>query len=145
MEVAEETDMQTMEGLPVPRTQSVDLPENDATACASETDESTEEGVPLLPLTHFQEIASKKFPDLAATILFDPNGITLLQVTHMLVHNHTPAGYVHRVRVILSPVANGYHYDLQAVFTSVENGVILNDQDLQQIAPVCFFFFLSQN
>ena len=141
MEVAEETDMQTMEGLPVPRTQSVDLPENDATACASETDESTEEGVPLLPLTHFQEIASKKFPDLAATILFDPNGITLLQVTHMLVHNHTPAGYVHRVRVILSPVANGYHYDLQAVFTSVENGVILNDQDLQQIAPVCFFFF----
>ena len=47
---------------------------------------------------------------------------------------------MHRVRVILSPVANGYHYDLQAVFTSVENGVILNDQDLQQTAPTCFFF-----
>ena len=83
MEVAEETDMQTMEGLPVPRTQSVVLPENNTTACASKTDEGTEKGVPLLPLTHFQEIVSKTFPDLAATILFDSNGITLLQVTHV--------------------------------------------------------------
>jgi len=43
MEVAEETDVQTMEGLPVPHTQSVVIPEDDATAYASETDESTEE------------------------------------------------------------------------------------------------------
>jgi len=46
----------------------------------------------------------------------------------VLVHNHPPAGYVHRVRVILSPVANEYHYDLQALLTSVEKGVIFNDQ-----------------
>jgi len=51
----------------------------------------------------------------------------------MLVHNHPPAGYVHRVRVILSPVANRYHYDQQALLTSVENGVILNDQDFTQV------------
>ena len=130
MEVAEEADLQTTKSLLVPHTQSVVLPGNIATGCASETDEGIEERV---PLTHFQEVVSKKFPDLAATILFDSNGITLLQITHMLVHNHPPAGYVHRVRVILSPVTNGYHYDLQALLTSVENGVILNDQDFTQV------------
>jgi len=133
MEVAEETDIPTMKGLPVSSTQSVVLPENDATVCASKTDEGTEERLPLLPLTDFQEIVSKKFPDLAATILFDSSGITLLQITHMLVHNHPPAGYVHRVRVILSPVANGYHYDLQALLRSIENGVIFNDQNFTQV------------
>ena len=81
MEVAEEADLQTMRSLPVPLTQSVILPENDTIVCTSKTDEGTEERV-----------------DLAAIILFDSNGITLLQITHMLVHNHPPAGYVHRVK-----------------------------------------------
>jgi len=58
MEVAEETDIPTMKGLPVPSTQSVVLPESDVTVCASKTDEGTEERLPLLPLIHFQEIVS---------------------------------------------------------------------------------------
>ena len=61
------------------------------------------------------------------------DGITLFQITHVLVHNHPPAGYVHRVRVILTPTYAGYHYDLQGLLVSVDNGVITSDEEFTQV------------
>jgi len=134
MEFDEETVIQMIEVLPVEPVLPEVLPESKPIQLsASQTDEDTVERVPVLPLTHFQEIVTQKFSELSATLLMDTNGITLLQVTHILVHNHPPAGYVHRVRVIFLPEANGYRYDLQVLLTPVENGVISNDEDFTQV------------
>ena len=104
-----------------------------ATVCTRQAIEETDDGEPLPPLGHFQEIVKRRFPELDATLLVNSDGTSLLQITHATVHNHPPAGYVHRVRIILLPAARGYHYDLQVLLVSVETGVILSEQDFIKV------------
>ena len=90
--------------------------------------EDSNDAESLPPLGYFQEIVKQRFPELVATLLVNSDGTGLLQITHTTVYNHPPAGYVHRVRIILLPAVHGYHYDLQALLVSVKTGVILSEQ-----------------
>ena len=97
------------------------------------TKQTDDDPVPLPPHSRFQEIITKNYPELSGTLLMASDGTTLLQITHILVHNHPPAGYVHRVRVILTPTPPGYHCDLQVLLVSVDKGVITSDQEFTQV------------
>lgn len=99
----------------------------------SQAIEDTVCGETLPPLSHFQEIVKRRFSELNATLLVNSDGSSILQVTHTIFHNHPPARYVHRVRIILFQAANGYHYDLQVLLVTVETGVILSEQDFIKV------------
>ena len=97
------------------------------------TNQTDEDPVPLPPHSRFQEIITKNYPELSGTLLMASDGTNLLQKTHTLVHNHPPAGYEHRVTVILMTTPPGYHYDLQVLLVSEDNGVITSDQEVTQV------------
>ena len=82
------------------------------------------------PLIKFQEIVACRIPELQAMWLEGACGTTLLEVTHCLVHNHPPAGYVHRVRAILLPDTSGYCYDVQVLLVSIKTGIVSSEQDI---------------
>ena len=66
------------------------------------------------------ERVNNNFPDLKPTIQTDSNGYALLEITNKVMHFHLPVGYIHRIRVIVTPAANtGYHYNLQVLFSSI--------------------------
>ena len=139
-ELEEELDIETTESPMLPSTSTSSSPENPlstnlhlATVRTSQAIEDTVNGESLPPLGHFQEIVERRFPELDSTLKVDPDGTSLLQVTHTRVHNHPPAGYVHRVRIVVLPAASGYHYVLQVLLVSVETGVILSEQDFIQV------------
>ena len=87
----------------------------------------------LLPLSHLKEIVMHRFIELKAILLVESRGISLLEITHTTVHYHPPTGYVHRVRIVLSPCTNGYYYDLQALLISVQSGMITSEQDFIEL------------
>ena len=87
----------------------------------------------LPPLSHLKEIVIRRFIELKAILLVESRGISLLEITHTTVHYHPPAGYVHRVRIVLSPCGSGYHYDLQALLISVQSGMITSERDFIEL------------
>ena len=51
-----------------------------ATVCTNQTDE---DAVPLPPLSCFQEIITRNYPELSGTLLVASDGTTQLQITHV--------------------------------------------------------------
>ena len=66
-------------------------------------------------------------------MLKDVRGITMLEIIHCIVHNHPPAGYVHRVQAILLPDTNGYCYDVQVLLMSIKIGVVSTEEDFIEL------------
>ena len=98
----------------------------------SGSDDSTDRPIineTLPSLSHLKEIVVRRFTELKAVLLIESRGISLLEITHTTVHHHPPAGYVHCVRIVLSPCTSGYHYDMQALLISVQSGVITTEQE----------------
>ena len=50
------------------------------------------------------------FPDLKPTVQVEANGYALLEITNKVMHYHPPAGYIYRVRVVVTPTTTGYHF-----------------------------------
>ena len=62
-------------------------------------------------LAHMQSIVAHKFHKLMASIFYDSAGRALLEIKHQEVHYHPPAGFVHRIRMVITPTCTGYSYD----------------------------------
>ena len=124
---------------PVSPSTSMDSSDSTSKGCSSAlplwtsgSDDSTDRPIineTLPSLSHLKEIVVRRFIELKAVLLIESRGISLLEITHTTVHHHPPAGYVHRVRIVLSPCASGYHYDMQALLISVQSGVITTEQE----------------
>lgn len=83
------------------------------------------------PLTHFQLIVQHNYPDLKSDLLLDSHGNEVLEITHHKVHNHPPAGYIHRTRIVLfkNSSGDGYQFDFQVLLESVKVGLIVSDEE----------------
>ena len=53
-----------------------------------------------------EERVTTNFPDLKPTVQTESNGYVLLEITNKVMHYHSPVGYIHRIRVIVTPAAN---------------------------------------
>ena len=84
-----------------------------------------------------EERVRTNFPNLKPTVQTESNGYVLLEITNKVMHYHSPVGYIHRIRVIVTPAANtGYHYNLQVMFSSISSGEIETDEDLFQVCEM---------
>ena len=87
----------------------------------------------LSPQSHLKEIVICRFIELKAILLVESCGISLLEITHTTIHHHPPARCVHHVRIVLSPCASEYHYDLQELLILVQSGIITSEQDFIEL------------
>jgi len=84
-------------------------------------------------LAHMQSIVANKFQKLMASILYNSAGLALLEINHQVVHYHPPAGFVHRVRMLITPTCTGYSYSLQVLFETIQTGVITTEDDFTML------------
>ena len=90
--------------------------------------ETTEE-ILLQRLEHF---LSSHFPQLKCNLHTDSSsGVTasILEITHGQMHSYPPAGYVYRVRLIVTCKAEEYHYEKQVLFNTIEEGDFTTEED----------------
>ena len=85
--------------------------------------------------------------ELQSTLLVESHRTSLLENVHITIHYHSPEEYLHHVRIVLSPCANGHHYGLQTLLVSVQSGMITSDQDVVEFCNSLLqskgFVFLS--
>ena len=96
-------------------------------------------------LLHLESVTRHKYAHLKPTILHGSADTTLLEVTHQSVHYHPPAGYVHRLRMVITPTCTAYSYEVQVLFETINTGTISNEEDFTELCafqmnPVYFKF-----
>jgi len=84
-------------------------------------------------LARMQSIVANKFQKLMASILYDSAGRALLEIKHQVVHYHPPAGFIHHVRMVITPTCTGYSYSLQVLFETIQTGVITSEDDFTML------------
>lgn len=80
-------------------------------------------------LALLENMVAISFPQLKATINKSSCGTGILNITHSQMHYHPPAGYIYRVRLLVTCKSDGFNYDNQVFFNTICKGNLNSNED----------------
>ena len=87
---------------------------------------TTESDALLLTL---ENVVKTTFPQLKASVNKSSCGAGILCITHSQMHLHPPAGYVYRVRFVVTCNNDGFYYEQQVLFHTICNGTFSSNEE----------------